>query len=231
MEGRFPHGVRLVLTNCMEPSREREFNRWYDQVHVTDLLEAGVASHGLRYQNAEPQLGEAKYLAIYEVDREDLDRVDEEFARIADRLAERGRMHPALEIVNRGMWRRIGREFTTGKPAETRVAGIWILQSNCTDTAREAQFNTWYDATHIPDLLATGLFLAAYRFAAIGHRPSGSYLAIYETASDPTTAVKEFVRIHRPRLRKAGRLSDMIDVTWRGTFQQLAPATTHDRKD
>ncbi len=223
--------MRLVLTNCTEPSREREFNRWYDQVHVPDLLEAGVARHGLRYQNAEPQLGEAKYLAIYEIDREDLDRVDQEFARIAARLAERGRMHPTLEIVNREMWRRIGREFTTGRPAEKRVAGIWILQSNCTDTVRESQFNTWYDVTHIPDLLATGLFLAAYRFAATDHRPSGSYLAIYETAIDPTTAVKEFVRIHRPRLREAGRLSDMINVTWRGTFLQLAPATARDGKD
>ncbi len=52
MEGRFPHGVRLVLTNCIDPSREGEFNRWYDQVHLPDILGAGSPprAFGIRTQ-------------------------------------------------------------------------------------------------------------------------------------------------------------------------------------
>ncbi len=74
MEGRFPGGVRLVLSNCTDPAREQEFNRWYEHTHIPDILKAGVATAGLRYENADLQPGEAKYLAIYEIARDDLDR-------------------------------------------------------------------------------------------------------------------------------------------------------------
>ncbi len=224
MEGRFPHGVRLVLTNCTDPSREGEFNRWYDRVHLPDILGAGVATEGLRYQNADSQPGEAAYLAIYEIEREDLDSADQEFASVAQRLTRQGRMHPTLEIVRRAMWRRTGPEFSTGSTGEAQVRGIWLIQSINTDPTQEDAFNRWYDATHIPDLLKTGLFTTGYRFASLKTDPATSYLAIYESTIDPVAAVEEFVRAHRPRLRAAGRLSELIRVTWRGTFRRLLAA-------
>ncbi len=223
MEGRFPHGVRLVLTNCTDPSRTQEFNRWYDQVHLPDILGAGVATHGLRYQNVDSQPGEAAYLAIYEIEREDLDTVDRAFAHVAQRLTQQGRMHAALEIARRAVWQRIGSEFSTQKTSEVKPAGIWLIESTCVDAKRESEFNNWYNATHIPDLLKTGLFTTGYRFASLKTDPVTSYLAIYETAVDPVAAVEEFVRAHRPRLRAAGRLSDLIRVTWRGTFRRHFP--------
>ncbi len=223
MEGRFPPGVRLVFTNCTVPSRESEFNHWYDHVHLPDMLGSGVARHGVRYQNADAQPRQAKYLAIYEIERDDLDGVDQEFSRVAQRLTQQGRMDPALEIVSRAMWRRIGPEFTTGTTGEAKVAGIWMIQSNCADPTREKHFNSWYDQTHIPDLLRTGLFQTAYRFEAPSPRPAGKYLAIYETVTDPVQAVEGFARAHRPRLREAGRLTELIEVTWRGVFRQLPP--------
>jgi hypothetical protein len=39
------------------------------------------------------------------------------------------------------------------------------------------------------------------------------------TSGNPLEAVEEFVRSHRPKL-KAGRLSDIIDITWRGIYQR-----------
>ncbi|MDP3704032.1 MAG: hypothetical protein Q8R78_06550 [Candidatus Omnitrophota bacterium] len=46
-------------------------------------------------------------------------------------------------------------------------------------------------------------------------------LALYETDGDPLEAVSTFSRDHRPRLKAAGRLSDIIDVTYRGSFSTM----------
>lgn len=220
MEGRYPAGVRLVWANCTVPAQREDFNRWYDRVHIPDLLAARVATRGLRFENAEPAADAATYLAIYELERPDLENADQDFARARERLAKEGRMHPALDVVGRGTWRRVGPPFSGEQHREAEVRGIWIVESVCTEPAREDDFNRWYDAAHIPDLLGTGLFEAAYRFVALD---GGTYLAIYETTGDPIEMVQEFVRAHRPRLREQGRLSELINVTQRATFRRLKP--------
>jgi hypothetical protein len=30
MEGRYPNGLLLAITNCTDPSKEEEFNSWYN---------------------------------------------------------------------------------------------------------------------------------------------------------------------------------------------------------
>jgi hypothetical protein len=219
MEGRFPPAVRLVWANCTSPALTAEFNRWYDQVHIPDLLASHLATHGLRYENAAPDAGEARYLTIWELDRTELGKLDEEFAGLRDRLTRRGRIHPALAVMARKIWQRIGPEFVTKRGVPDAVKGIWLIESTCIDAARDAEFNRWYDTMHIPDLLNTGVFTAAYRFIELDGR---RYLAIYETATNPIDAVDQFVKVHRPRLRAQGRLSEIINVTQRATFRRLS---------
>lgn len=226
MEGRFPVGIRTVLTNCRDASQDAAFNEWYDRTHLPDMVGAGLAVHALRYKNADPKPPAAWYLAIYETPRDDLERVGEEFASLAKHLDQQGRMFRDVEIVRRAMWRRIGPPFTTPRTSQARTDGLFIIESNCTDAGQEDAFNAWYDVTHIPDLLDTGLFQTAYRFAAVTPEPDrGRYLAIYETDRPPWEAVEEFSRVHRPRLKAAGRLIDGIEITWRGIYRHLISLT------
>lgn len=220
MEGRFPEVIRIVLTNCTDSSREAEFNKWYDH-HLREILGTGVARHGIRYVNAEPQEGAATYLVIWESGDDDLESLDQRHTQVTRRLTEQGSMHPALQILRRAMWRRMEPEFTSASTGVVPVRGAFLLESNCTDAGREDEFNQWYDTMHIPDFLQTGLFTTAYRFIALPGQHGGKYLAIYETHLDPLSAVNEYSRNHRPRLKAAGRLSNIIDVTWRGIYRQL----------
>jgi hypothetical protein len=167
VEGRFPAGIRTVLTNCLHASQEAAFNEWYDRTHLPDIVGAGLATHAIRYKNADPQSAEAAYLMIYEVSGEDLERVGRDFSSAAERLGQQGRMYASVEIVRRAMWRRIGSPFTTPKTGRSRVGGLFILESNCANVTQEDAFNQWYDLTHIPDMLDTGLFHTAYRFVAV----------------------------------------------------------------
>lgn len=219
MEGRFPKTIRIVLTNCTDPSRETEFNKWYDH-YLREILATGAARHGIRYVNAEPAEGHATYLVIWESDDE-LESLDHRYAQVERRLADEGRMHPALQVIRNAVWRRAGPEFTSASTGVVPVRGAFLVESNCTDSSREDEFNRWYETTHIPDFLRTGLFTTAHRFLARPGQPGGKYLAIYETHLDPLSAVNEYSKHHRPRLKAASRLSDLIEVTWRGVYRQL----------
>jgi hypothetical protein len=224
MKGRFSPGIRVVYARCTDVAQEAAFNDWYERVHVPDILASGLTRRGARYRNSEPQEGEPDYLSIWELDTGDLEHVNDAFARMAARLGQEGRIHPAREVTRRGMWRRIGPEFTTPRSGRVRPGGLFIIESTCTEPDRLEEFNAWYDRAHILDLLATGLFITAYRFEAMTGQPGARYLALYETDGDPLEAVSSFSRDHRPRLKAAGRLSDIIDVTYRGIFSAMERA-------
>jgi hypothetical protein len=70
-------GVLVVYTNPVSPELETDFNDWYDQVHLPEVLSVAGFTSATRYRLADVQMpGSAaaaaaqrhRYLAIYEVD-------------------------------------------------------------------------------------------------------------------------------------------------------------------
>ncbi len=220
MDGRHPEAIRLTFTNCTDRAHEAEFNTWYDTIHLPDILGSGLATYGTRFANSDRESENPTYLALYELPGTDLERINQAFADEVRRLHERGRMYPHLQIPRRSMWRRIGEHHGSGQ-LRARTAGLFIIESNCTSSEREREFNEWYDRIHIPDLLGTKLFHTAHRFRGLAGQEGGTYLAIYETSGDALEAVEGFTRDHRPKLKAAGRLSDIIDITWRGIYNRI----------
>src|SRR5438093_304790 len=109
MEGRYPNGLLLALTNCTDPSQEEAFNAWYKDIHVADILETGVFHTAYRYESVDPQVTQAKYLALYETEQSDPAQVQEAMskARAEANWAQRGRLSDALEVVTTLIARRI----------------------------------------------------------------------------------------------------------------------------
>ena len=62
----------LVFSNCTDPARELEFNRWYTHVHLPDLSAARGFVAARRYVNTDPR-ARSKYLAVYEFETDDID--------------------------------------------------------------------------------------------------------------------------------------------------------------
>ena len=129
MEARFPPAIRSIFSRCTNPALEDDLTDWYTRVHFPDILGAGVATRGLRYRNAEPQDGEPDYLVIYEFDTDDFLHVNKAFSELLERLQHEGGMHPAVEVIRRAQWRRIGSRRSPGSPeaafwASTKPQGI-----------------------------------------------------------------------------------------------------------
>src|SRR5256885_9954566 len=102
MQGRYAKGMLVVLMNCADPARDDAFNEWYNTVHVPDVIATEWVSSGLRYRNVAPELGagEARYLAVYETDRWDMeDMLDDTRVTQTPRWREQGRLNADARVA------------------------------------------------------------------------------------------------------------------------------------
>ena len=67
--------ILLVMTNAVSEGREEEFNDWYTNQHLYDVVRIPGYKAAIRYVASAAQLAEGrppwKYLAIYEVETDD----------------------------------------------------------------------------------------------------------------------------------------------------------------
>lgn len=60
-----------VFTNCTDPAREDEFNRWYTHTHLPDLSKAYGFISARRFVNRSATEDTARFYAQYEFDTDD----------------------------------------------------------------------------------------------------------------------------------------------------------------
>jgi hypothetical protein len=76
----------IVFSDCKDPTREKEFNDWYSDMHVPDMLEIPGMIRATRWMSAEPERSQhRKYLALYEMETDDIKKFD-------------------ASVMERGMW-------------------------------------------------------------------------------------------------------------------------------
>src|SRR5712691_10684939 len=63
----------IVVSACTDPSREDEFNHWYNDIHLPVILRLPHFVSATRYEIAKPAPGEGKYVAVYELDTDDVE--------------------------------------------------------------------------------------------------------------------------------------------------------------
>ena len=66
--------ITIVGTNCADPAREKEYNDWYDNVHLPDILATPGFITANRYVEKEFRDGRGKYLTIYQIETDDIDK-------------------------------------------------------------------------------------------------------------------------------------------------------------
>ncbi len=99
--------ILTVATNCTDPTREAEFNEWYDKTHLPDILETPGYVRATRYENIKPVEGEAKFLAVYEIETDDIRAVMKANAENMERKRAAGRFSDLTALVSRGVYRQI----------------------------------------------------------------------------------------------------------------------------
>src|SRR5215475_4706407 len=116
MEGRYPNGLLLAITNCTDPSKEAEFNAWYNHMHVPDVTAPGIFRHALRFVNSDPSSPAGQYIATYETTWEDGAKAIATNREAGASRRERGdRSSPYIQPVTVGVCKRVGGEFSAAR--------------------------------------------------------------------------------------------------------------------
>lgn len=220
--------ITLFEANC-DPNREAEFNDWYDNVHVPDVLATPGYRRARRYVNREFRDGRGKYLAAYDIETDDIAKTMQ--VRLARREEERkaGRgvdSRPNLVFM---LWRDVlfRQIFELAAPGNGSGKQKWInLVEQNNDPTREAEYHQWYNEMHIPDILKTPGFVKATRYEIREPRDGrGRFFAVYEIETDDIAATMKERLAKREEETRAGRASasrnHLTRAVWRDVMWKL----------
>ncbi len=99
--------ILVVAINCSDPAREDEFNEWYDTIHLPDVLETPGFVRATRWEHTDPKEKDAKFLALYDIETDDIQAT---MKALQDNLAvkrEAGRMSNLGTRVLMGQYKQI----------------------------------------------------------------------------------------------------------------------------
>ena len=207
MEGRYPKGNLVVTTAGPGEAEDQAFNDWYTRVHVPDVVATGWVVKGIMYRNVRPVLEprEARYLAIFETDRWDMEDMVEELPTVwRARWEAQGTYWGGAPVTyDSSVFRLCGpplrpeaSAFTTEKTGTAPVTGLVLAWAICTQPEREMDFNNWFNRRYVPELMSQAPFHTAYRYASAFRNPDGRrvFLTIYETDEpNPESAGRQFL--------------------------------------
>ncbi len=78
-----PKGIMFVPSGPSSPDREDEYNEWYSKVHIPEVCQIDGITGARRYKRVTAEPGEAPYVAIYDLDADDLAGIFEGLAQAA----------------------------------------------------------------------------------------------------------------------------------------------------
>ena len=230
--------IALEYFDCTDQSREYEFNRWYNKVHIPDLMQTPGIMNVYRYLNmgivnaiGHPAIkGEketrARYLTLYRLDSDDpwglMQKVGQEDNK---RRAKQGRMIDCIRTHHVTVWDFLVFRGTVSplQRPETHLPdgmpeAMMVVPTICTDPARQEEFNDWYLYTHFHDLLETPGLVQAHRYRSLNPKPKegdAQYLALYEIDSDdPAAVVRQILEDDENIRGPQGRITNCIDAAY-----------------
>jgi hypothetical protein len=90
----------IVESNCADPTREEEFNEWYNKTHLPDVLESPEVLRAVRYQRMDTSGGQAKYLALYEIETNDFPALVKSTEENMEKVRAAGRWSDLLQTTS-----------------------------------------------------------------------------------------------------------------------------------
>ena len=97
----------VVENNCADAAREAEFDKWFNKIHLPDILETQGFIKAIRYENTKLSEGKGKFLSIYEIETDDIDKVMKAHNDNMERKRAGGRMSELGVVVSRGLYRQL----------------------------------------------------------------------------------------------------------------------------
>ena len=206
--------VQIVLSNPVEAAREAEFNDWYTNQHIPDLmtLPGFVRAQRFRLANSfrDPRGGPTwTYMVYYELDTPDLGTM---LTDLVDAHSD-GRITVSDVLHNESLTALVFSPVAPFYGEAGKRRQIFIALANPSD-GREDDFNAWYNSQHVPDVVSIPGFKGAERFKLaipfLDPLAGGQYLTVYDVDTNDIAALAAQVRENAVTGKTV--MSDAIDM-------------------
>jgi hypothetical protein len=203
-------GLLVLSEKCLRATEEAGWEAWQHDVRLPALRAPGGARVATRFELTErprpgmPGLG-FTHVTILELDAPDIVAQAARTLDHDDALRATGRGHDAHVSVAADLFAAHGPHADKPEPSPA-LRGHILAHVLCSDPAREAEWDAWYDAQHVPDMLACGAFGAMTRWRRTPRNRVGSnHLTLYDVACDTVEEAVERSAAVMPGIVAAGR--------------------------
>ncbi|MCL5734271.1 MAG: hypothetical protein M1274_01565 [Actinobacteria bacterium] len=226
----FPaRSIAIELLLCTDQSRIREFNLWYDKVHVQELRGSPGVVDVYRYLDVQPDFGDlgarimapsgspARYLTIYRINAVDPWAVMEQVREDEARRAAEGKLLDCMQSVETSVWDFIACRHSILPPVRSDyrlpdgMPEAILLLFGGADPEHLVEHDDWWLYTHAHDLLETPGMRQCQRYRTLNPQPvddEANVLNIYEfEVDDPAAAVQHILEDDLNVRRPQGRFS------------------------
>jgi hypothetical protein len=204
----------VLYAKCIRVPDEPSWDEWEDTVHLPALCGPGGPWVATRFElTARPQLGMPgigfTHVTICELDESDVDAQAAHTLDAVDSLRAAGGVHPAHAAIGADVFVAHGPYGTKPEPSD-ELHGHIFTNVLCTDPAREAEWDAWYDEQHVPDMMTAGAFGAMSRWERTPRvRVGANFLTLYDVATDTVEEAVERSAVTLAEIVAAGRRHEL----------------------
>ncbi len=224
MDGRPLKGILVFFNNCNDPAKDEEYNRWYNETHIPDVLGTGAVHSPSRWISEWEHPGQrvkTRYMAVYETDQDPRDALAQ-IQPHSRRWQEEGRMHP--NMADRGFML-LSQAFVAAREGDvspwTAKALLFMGVNNLTPD-REKELDGWYNGVHAADFMKIPGVLAYSRYRNVtAEHAVPQYIGIAEADSEDLDAVAGGIQ---PQTQLDGHEppADLIERVFRARCTRIA---------
>lgn len=206
------NGIVVTFSRPTDFGREAEWCGWYDDEHIPETVGVSTGAWvATRFETVErPPLFSAPvgftHMTIHEF--EDIERDGPRFADQLTWLREESRLHPLHAVIGFDVFRAVGR-FSDKPEPSAALRGHVFAYTMANDAGAEDEWNAWYDAVHVPDMMKSGAFSATTRWERLARAPFGpNFLTLYDVELDDVGEAVVLSGSVMPGIIEAGRLHE-----------------------
>ena len=215
-------GTGLLMVWCEVPShQEDEFNRWYNEEHLAQLLSFPGFLSAARYEVVS---GGPKHLAVYELESPAALESPEALKQRQEPTEWSKRMSPSAIGTNviRNVYEMIHPSALTDEIAGSPMASVLQIGRMAIPTDVEDEFNNWYNTIYVPNYEKVPGCIRARRYRAVVGEPR--YSVMYELEHDkvsqsPEWLYQQTVHPDNARMRQAMQHEEGSPGIWNKTFE------------
>lgn len=185
--------LMMVTTENTDPARASEFNDWYDNIDIPDVLEVpgyerarrGAEEHIAEYSAGTRERAPAKYVALYDIKSRAIDKTIIDMLMASWGMEKSHHSTDLLKVTERVYFRQYGPVRARSSPEHPK-ANQYIYMARfdcCRDPNAARAFNAWYDSKYVPAVLASPGFTRIARYK------------LYRVLMDHPVQIPEFLSV------------------------------------